>query len=209
VAGVWKESKGRSSAGHVDFLQRHELFFEDVARIGMRADKGRPAAKQKGETIMKRHFASTAAVALLALPMTLLSNPAWAQKAAPFNQRIPAPLLRRMQKQLIERRLMAKLPPPLAGKLPTQLVGSNPLAAMGSNPFAWMTHLNNVGNQNVANIYKACISHPGACNGLASQQSLNDAIQGVQTQSVINSQHQMVNQNIQTHSINQTNCAVT
>lgn len=164
--------------------------------------------------MMKRYFTSTAAVALLAIPMTFLSNPAPAQKIVPFKDRIPAPLLRRMPKGLVERKLMGKLPPQLVGKLPTQLLGGNalagnPLAGMGSNPIAWMTHLNNVGNQNVANIYKACISHPGACNGLASQQSLNDAIQGVQNQSLINSQHQMVNQNIQTHAISQTNCSVT
>jgi hypothetical protein len=163
---------------------------------------------------MKRYFTSTAAVALLAIPMTFLTNPAFAQKSVPFKDRIPAPLLRRMPKGLVERKLMGKLPPHLVGKLPSQLLGGNALggnalAGMGSNPIAWMTHLNNVGNQNVANIYKACISHPGACNGLASQQSLNDAIQGVQNQSLINSQHQMVNQNIQTHAISQTNCSVT
>ncbi len=83
------------------------------------------------------------------------------------------------------------------------------MPSTGYNPYAWMTHLNNVGNRNVANIFKSCMSHPGACKGLASQQSLNDAIQRVQKQSLLNSGRQQLNQDIQTHSINQTNCAVT
>lgn len=175
---------------------------------------------------MKRYFASTAAVALLAIPMTFISNPAWAQKAlVPSLGKVPTPLLRRMPKSLMERKLMEKLSPQLRakfasqlmGKFPAHLTGNRPLAAMGasplpsmgSNPAAWMTQINNQSNENVANIYKACISHPGACNGLASQSSLNDAINGVQTQSLINSQHQAVNQNIQSLAVSQTNCAIT
>jgi hypothetical protein len=160
---------------------------------------------------MKRYFAPIAAIAWLAIPFVY--NVALAQRVVvPNVHRIPAPLLRRMPKTFTERipqQLMGKIPPRLMGKIPTQLMGANALTGMGSNPIAWMTHLNAVGNQNVANIYKACITHPGACNGLASQQSLNDAIQGVQNQSLINSQHQMVNQNIQTHAIGLTNCSVT
>ena len=40
------------------------------------------------------------------------------------------------------------------------LQDKNPMGLMGNNPIAWMTHLNNVANQNVANIYEACITHP-------------------------------------------------
>src|ERR1700733_12106745 len=167
---------------------------------------------------MKRYFVPIANIAWLVIP--LIYNVALAQKVVvPNVHRVPAPLLRRMPKRFTEQipqQLVGKIPPQLIGKIPprlagipTQLMGTNALTGMGSNPIAWMTHLNNVSNQNVANIYNACISHPGACNGLASQQSLNDAIQGVQNQSLINSQHQMVNQNIQTQAIGLTNCSVT
>jgi len=167
---------------------------------------------------MKRYFASTAAVALLAIPLTVISSPAGAQKVlVPSMGKIPTPLLRRMPgplkgklaQELMRKRLMGKISPQLLGKFPAQLTGNTALPSMASNPVAWMTQLNNQSNQNVANIYKACISHPGACNGLASQSSLNDAINGVQTQSLINSQHQAVNQNIQSLAVSQTNCAIT
>jgi hypothetical protein len=175
---------------------------------------------------MKRYFASTAAVALIAIPLTGMFNPAWAQKVlVPSMGKIPTPLLRRMHDplkgkfadEMLRKRLMRKIPPKLLGKFPAQLTGNSrlatagasPLPSMDSNPAAWMTQINNQSNQNVANIYKACISHPGACNGLASQSSLNDAINGVQTQSLIDSQHQAVNQNIQSLAVSQTNCAIT
>jgi hypothetical protein len=178
------------------FASGDELFFLKIPRIEMRAAKAHPKTNQKGETLMKRYFASAAAVALL---VNFASTAASAQKAAlPRMGRFPVPLVGKLP-------LMGKLTGPLTGKLPQASLGK----LMGNNPYAWMIHLNNVGNQNVANIYKACITHPGACNGLASQQSLNNAIQGVQNQSLINSQHQQVNQNIQTQAIGQTNCAVT
>jgi hypothetical protein len=58
-------------------------------------------------------------------------------------------------------------------------------------------------------VHPLCISNPGTCNGLANQSSLTDAINGVQTQSLINSQHQAVNQNIKSLAVSQTNCAIT
>jgi hypothetical protein len=160
---------------------------------------------------MNRHVKSLVAVTLLNISMNILSTAAAAQKVKwPAKRTVPMPL---MGKLPLMRRLpipgMGKIPMSLLGNNPMGLMGKNPMGLMANNPIAWMTHLNNVGNQNVANIYKACISHPGACNGLASQQSLNNAIQGVQNESLINSQHQMVNQNIQTQSVKQTNCAVT
>ncbi len=160
---------------------------------------------------MKRYFAPIAAIAWLAIPFVY--NVALAQKVVvPNVHRIPAPLLRRMPRTFTEKvpqQLMRRMPPRLVGKIPTQLIGTKPQTGMVGNDIAFMQQVNAQGNQNVANIYKACMSHPGACNGLASQQSLNDAIQGVQNQSLINSQHQMVNQNIQTQAIGLTNCSVT
>lgn len=85
--------------------------------------------------------------------------------------------------------------------------GAMPTA--GYNPYSWMTHLNNVGNQQVAKMYYLCTHNPGACRGLADQQSLNQAIQGVQNQSLINSQRQQKNLDVQTHAVGQTNCAIT
>lgn len=160
---------------------------------------------------MNRQVKTLVAVSLLNISMNILSTAAAAQSVKfPGTGKLPIPL---MGKLPLMRRLpipgMGKIPTPLTGTNPMALMGKNPMGLMANNPIAWMTHLNNVGNQNVANIYKACITHPGACNGLASQSSLNSAIQGVQNQSLINSQHQMVNQSIQTQSVKQTNCAVT
>ena len=149
---------------------------------------------------MKRYFAHVYAVFVV---MTLLTTVASAQKIALRGMnRGPMPVAGELF-----RRLHGK------GKLGMPAIGNLPQASLakltGNNPYAWMIHLNQQSNQNVANIYKDCVSHPGACNGLASQSSLENAINGVQTQSVINSQHQQVNQSIQTHAIGQTNCAVT
>ena len=83
------------------------------------------------------------------------------------------------------------------------------MPSMGYNPIGWMTQLNRIGNQQVQQMYKLCITHPGACNGLATPQSLNSAIQGVQQQSISNAQHSLQNMNSQTRAISNTNCTIT
>ncbi|HEX8814598.1 MAG TPA: hypothetical protein VF753_03780 [Terriglobales bacterium] len=74
---------------------------------------------------------------------------------------------------------------------------------------SWMTNLNNAGNANVKKIYQACISHPGACRGLANSQSLNEAIQGVQQQSLSNSSQNLQNMLNISHTVSNTDCAIT
>jgi hypothetical protein len=83
------------------------------------------------------------------------------------------------------------------------------MPSMGYNPIGWMTKLNNIGNQQVQQMYKMCITHPGACQGLATPQSLSNAIQGVQQQSISNAQHNLQNMNDTTRAISNTNCAIT
>lgn len=83
------------------------------------------------------------------------------------------------------------------------------MPSMGYNPIGWMTQLNNIGNQQVQQIYRLCITHPGACKGLATPQSLNNAIQGVQQQSLSNAAHSQQNINDTTRAISNTNCAIT
>lgn len=149
---------------------------------------------------MKRYFAPLYTVFVV---MTFVTTIASAQKIAlPGLNKGPMPAAGELFRRLHGK---GKLQMPLMGNLPQASLGK----LMGNNPYAWMIHLNNQGNQAVTKMFQNCISHPGACNGLASQSSLETAIQGVQTQSVINSQHQQVNQSIQTHAIGQTNCAVT
>jgi hypothetical protein len=77
------------------------------------------------------------------------------------------------------------------------------------NPYAWMTHLDNVGRQQVNQMYKLCIQHPGACRGLATPESLSNAIQGVQQQSLSNAAQTQQNMQKTWNSISNTNCAVT
>jgi hypothetical protein len=83
------------------------------------------------------------------------------------------------------------------------------MPSIGYNPIGWMTKLNNIGNQQVQQMYKNCITHPGACQGLATPQSLSNAIQGVQNQSISNAQQQQRNMNSTTRSVSNTNCAIT
>jgi len=83
------------------------------------------------------------------------------------------------------------------------------MPSMGYNPIGWMTQLNNIGNQQVQQMYKNCITHPGACRGLATPQSLNNAIQAVQNQSISNAQQTQRNMNDTTRAISNTNCAIT
>ena len=150
---------------------------------------------------MKRYFASVYAVFVV---MTILTTTVASAQKVPLpgvnkgGMPVAGALIRRLHGN-------GKFQLPLTGNLPQASLGK----LMGNNPYAWMMHLNQQSNQNVANIYKDCITHPGACNGLASQNSLQSAINGVQNQSLINSQHQQVNQGIQTQAIGQTNCAVT
>ncbi|HXW89115.1 MAG TPA: hypothetical protein VEK33_01075 [Terriglobales bacterium] len=83
------------------------------------------------------------------------------------------------------------------------------MPATGFNPYAWMTHLDNVGRQQVRQMYALCIHHPGACRGLATPESLSNAINGVQQQSLNNSAHTQQNMQKTWNSISSTNCAVT
>lgn len=153
---------------------------------------------------MKRSQALTLALAIALIPFAL--TPACRAQKVSLPSLAKGPM-----------RLMPKMPPsPLLRKFGKPVFGKVAPTAMGvsnsptlGNQIAFMQQVNNQGNKNVANIYKACVSHPGACNGLASQASVSDAIQGVQNQSLINSQHQMVNQDVQTQAVGQTNCALT
>lgn len=77
------------------------------------------------------------------------------------------------------------------------------------NPYAWMTQMNNIGNQQVKQMYSLCTHNPGACNGLATPQSLNDAINGVQQQSLYNTTRTQLNMQNTTRSISNSNCAIT
>jgi hypothetical protein len=83
------------------------------------------------------------------------------------------------------------------------------MPSLGYNPIGFMTQMNNIGNQQVQQMFKLCATHPGACNGLATPQSLSNAIQGVQNQSISNAQHNLQNMNNQTRAISNTNCAIT
>lgn len=83
------------------------------------------------------------------------------------------------------------------------------MPSTGFNPYAWMTHLDNVGRQQVNQIYNLCIHHPGACRGLATPESLSNAIQGVQQQSLNNAAHTQQNMQKNWNSISNTNCALT
>ena len=83
------------------------------------------------------------------------------------------------------------------------------MPSTGFNPYAWMTHLDNVGRQQVNQMYKLCIQHPGACRGLATPESLSNAIQGVQQQSLNNAAHTQQNMQKTWNSISNTNCALT
>lgn len=83
------------------------------------------------------------------------------------------------------------------------------MPSMGYNPIGWMTQMNNIGNQQVKQMYTLCITHPGACNGLATPQSLSNAIQGVQQQSLSNAQHSLQNMKDTSRAVSNTNCAIT
>jgi hypothetical protein len=83
------------------------------------------------------------------------------------------------------------------------------MPSTGFNPYAWMTHLDQVGRQQVQQMYKLCTQHPGACRGLATPESLSNAIQGVQQQSLSNAQHTQQNMQKTWNSVSNTNCALT
>ncbi len=83
------------------------------------------------------------------------------------------------------------------------------MPSTGFNPYAWMTHLDNVGRQQVRQMYYLCVHHPGACRGLATPQSLSNAINGVQQQSLANAAHTQQNMQKTWNSVSYTNCAVT
>jgi hypothetical protein len=77
------------------------------------------------------------------------------------------------------------------------------------NPYTWMTQLNNIGNQQAKQMYNLCIHNPGACKGLATPQSLNNAINAVQQQSISNTTQTQQNMQNTWRSISNTNCAIT
>jgi hypothetical protein len=83
------------------------------------------------------------------------------------------------------------------------------LPSTGFNPYAWMTRLDQVGRQQVQQMYNLCIHHPDACRGLATPESLSNAINGVQQQSVSNAQRTQQNMQKTSNSVSNTNCAVT
>jgi len=99
---------------------------------------------------------------------------------------------------------MPKAPMP-KGQIPPQAL----MPSTGFNPYAWMTHLDQVGRQQVQQMYNLCIHHPGACRGLATPESLSNAIQGVQQQSLSNAAHTQQNMQKTWNSVSNTNCAVT
>jgi len=83
------------------------------------------------------------------------------------------------------------------------------MPSTGFNPYAWMTHLDQAGRQQAQQMYNLCIHHPGACRGLATPESLSNAIQGVQQQSLSNAQHTQQNMQKTWNSVSNTNCAIT
>ena len=95
--------------------------------------------------------------------------------------------------------------PTSKGQIPPQAL----MPSTGFNPYAWMTHLDQVDRQQVQQMYNLCIHHPGACRGLATPESLSNAIQGVQQQSLSNAAHTQQNMQKTWNSVSNTNCAVT
>jgi hypothetical protein len=95
--------------------------------------------------------------------------------------------------------------------LPTGAAAQSRAAAPSAqfNPYTWMTNLNNIGNKQVKQMYLLCMKNPGACKGLATPQSLNDAINGVQQQSLNNTTRTQQNMQDTTRSVSNTNCAIT
>jgi len=100
--------------------------------------------------------------------------------------------------------LMPKLQMP-KGQMPSPAL----MPSTGFNPYAWMTHLDQVGRQQVQQMYNLCIHNPGACRGLATPESVSNAIQGVQQQSLSNAQHTQQNMQKTSNSVYNTNCALT
>jgi len=100
--------------------------------------------------------------------------------------------------------LMPKLQMP-KGQMPSPAL----MPSTGFNPYAWMTHLDQVGRQQVQQMYNLCIHNPGACRGLATPESVSNAIQGVQQQSLSNAQHTQQNMQKTSNSVSNTNCALT
>lgn len=94
------------------------------------------------------------------------------------------------------------------GLLPAAAVAQS-MPSMQYNPYAWMNHMNDIGNRQAQQMYYLCLHNPGACNGLATPQSLNDAINGVQQQSLYNSRQTQQNMRNSWQSVSQTNCAIT
>jgi hypothetical protein len=94
-------------------------------------------------------------------------------------------------------------------QMPKKQMPLGQMPAAGFNPYAWMTHLDNVGRQQVNQMYNLCIHNPGACRGLATPESLSNAIQGVQQQSLSNAAHTQQNMQKTWNSISNTNCAIT
>jgi len=94
-------------------------------------------------------------------------------------------------------------------QMPKMPMPSAQMPTTGFNPYAWMTHLDQVGRQQAMQMYNLCIHNPGACRGLATPESLNNAIQGVQQQSLSNAAHTQQNMQRTWNSISNTNCAVT
>lgn len=73
----------------------------------------------------------------------------------------------------------------------------------------WMNYTNQVGNQQAIQMYSFCINNPGACDGLANQQSLQNAINRLQDQYQRNIQQTQRNFDRQFVTTQKTNCAVT
>lgn len=94
-------------------------------------------------------------------------------------------------------------------QVPKMQMPAAQMPSTGFNPYAWMIHLNNVGQQQVKQMYNLCIHNPGACRGLATPESLSNAIQGVQQQSLSNAAHTQQNMQKTSNSISNTNCAIT
>jgi hypothetical protein len=94
-------------------------------------------------------------------------------------------------------------------QMPKGQMSSPGMPSAGFNPYAWMTHLDQVGRQQVQQMYKLCIQHPGACRGLATPESVSNAIQGVQQQSLSNAAHTQQNMQKTSNSVSNTNCALT
>jgi hypothetical protein len=77
------------------------------------------------------------------------------------------------------------------------------------DPYSWMIMMNNISNQQVNQMLSLCMSNPGACNGLANQQTLEGAFNAVQQQSLNDVARTQQNMQDITRSISNTDCALT